>query len=355
MTNTPLPLLQFDEGYFERIWGGQKLREQFTKPIPADRPIGEAWLISDHGVHESVVAHGSLKGVSLRQLLRDDPVRVLGTRAALTVHGRFPLLLKILDAADYLSVQVHPDDVCAAALGEGDVGKTEMWHVLQADPGSELICGLAKTADPEQFRDAAADGSIEAYLRRFAVAAGASVYVPAGTVHAIGKGIVLAEIQQNSDLTYRLYDWGRLQSDGRPRELHLDKSVAATHFQSRHGGIAPVLSYQTGNTMRTVLAACQYFAAERVDVDETCELTTNNTSFHIVLAADADLEVACGADRVVLEKGRAVLVPGSQLGYRVCGSGRFLLYYVPDIPSDIVTPLRAAGHGEDAIAQLLGI
>nr|HPK00742.1 class I mannose-6-phosphate isomerase [Candidatus Hydrogenedentota bacterium] len=223
-------ILRFKERYYERVWGGQKLKALFGKPFPDNVPVGEAWLISDHPGDESVIDGGFWKGQTLQALLAADARALLGANARTTPAGRFPLLLKLLDAAESLSVQVHPDDACAERLGEPDVGKTEMWSVLQAEPGSELIYGLKPEVGREAFSNAVANGDIEPLLNRFPVQAGDSVFVSAGTVHAIGAGVVLAEIQQNSDLTYRIHDWGRLDSDGQPRTLHLEKALEAIHF-----------------------------------------------------------------------------------------------------------------------------
>ena len=187
MTLDTLGLLRFQEGFFERVWGGSKLRSLYGKDT-ADTPIGESWVISDHSSHESVVSEGRYAGQTLRQLLEADETAILGSRPSLTIHGRFPLLLKILDAADVLSVQVHPDDDAANRLGEPDVGKTEMWHVLQADPGSELICGLEASVTASSLAGAIEDGSIETQMTRFPAAEGTSLFVPAGTVHAICGG-----------------------------------------------------------------------------------------------------------------------------------------------------------------------
>ncbi|MBM3290832.1 MAG: mannose-6-phosphate isomerase, partial [Candidatus Hydrogenedentes bacterium] len=260
-------ILRFHEQYFERIWGGQRLRTLYGKPIPPDKPIGEAWLISDHPSAVSVVADGPHAGRTLHDLIEEDAEALLGPGVKLTPHGRFPLLLKLLDSTDVLSVQVHPDDATAAALGEPDVGKTEMWHVLHADPGAELICGLRPGTTPDQMRAAIASGTLERHLVRFTVKPGDSVYVPAGTVHAIGKGIVLAEIQQNSDLTYRLYDWSRVDASGKARELHVEKGLRATRF-------FPADCVENTNNSHihnvesdwTHLASGQYFSAHKLDL-----------------------------------------------------------------------------------------
>jgi len=347
-------LLRFKEGYFDRIWGGSKLREVLGLDTPPGKVVGEAWLVSDHAHHESVVSEGRLEGKSLRELLGQAPRAILGSRARLTIHGRFPLLLKLLDSAQPLSVQVHPDDDDAKRLGEPDVGKTEMWHVFHAEPGSELICGLHSGVKKETFAQAVEDGSIENLMMRFEVAAGTSAFVAAGMVHAIGSGILLAEIQQNSDLTYRIYDWGRLQPDGTPRELHIGKALEVIHFGSVHGGPVRPLSYSAQGASCSVLAACRYFAAELVYLTDTFERDTRGESFHILLAKSGELAVADNAGELPLRPGQAVLVSGHAHRFTLTGRGECLDYYVPDLERDIITPLRDAGHLPDAIVRLGG-
>ena len=349
-----LDLLRFDPGLSERIWGGTKLRDRFGLPTPDEQVIGEAWLVADHAQHESVVSEGPLAGQTLRDIMERHAPALLGPRAKPTVHGRFPLLLKLLDSSQPLSVQVHPDDADAQRMGEPDVGKTEMWHVLHADPGGELICGLQRDVRAETLARAVRDGSVETLMTRFGVEAGTSVFVPAGTVHAVGAGIVLAEIQQNSDLTYRLYDWGRLQPDGTPRELHVDKALEVIHFGSPHAGPARALAYDAQGATRQVLAACRYFAAERVEMSGAMDRPTRGESFHIVLAVAGRLAVEAGAMSPPLRPGQAVLVAAEQTVFRVEGEGTWLDYYVPDLERDIQAPLRQAGHAPEAIARLGG-
>ncbi len=352
MTNSCADLLCFEERYFERIWGGDKLRRLYGKPAPENASIGEAWLVADHRECESRVSGGPCAGRTLRELLEEDAASVLGARAKLTVHGRFPLLLKLLDAQDVLSVQVHPDDDCATRLDEPDVGKTEMWHVLQADPGSELIVGLDPNVGATDFEPLVSDGkALEDKMRRHPVESGDSVFVPAGTVHAIGAGIVLAEIQQNSDLTYRLYDWGRVQADGPPRTLHLYKAREAIHFGSEHRGKTAPLTIG-GDAPRTLLAACAYFAAEAIRVDGRWRRDTRGDSFHILLVKEGEIRVEAGAEQTQLAAGECVLVPGRVTHFAIEGRGAVLDYYVPDLREDIVAPLRQAGYSE---ADLKGI
>ncbi len=351
MTNS-LGILHFSEHYVERIWGGRRLQSAYGKPLPPRIPIGEAWLISDHPSAVSVVDEGPHAGRSLHELMVSAPDSLLGSAASPTIHGRFPLLLKLLDSSDYLSVQVHPDDACAQRLGEPDVGKTEMWHVLKSEQGGQLFCGLDPSATPESLAEAMRSGTLESLLPRFAVQPGDSVFVPAGTIHAIGPGLVLAEIQQNSDLTYRLHDWGRVQADGTPRTLHVDKSVEATHFGERHPGKAEPLAIDDAHASRSILAACRYFAAERIDLNGAFSRQTRRASFHIVLSLAGALTVECDGSSRDLVPAEAVLIPASVSAYGIRGRGACLDYYVPEFEKDIAVPLRASGTDEVPVLSM---
>ena len=321
MSSNPFGILRFHEQYFERIWGGQRLRTLFNKPIPNDKPIGEAWLISDHSSAVSVAREGTHAGRTLHDLIVEDADALLGSRAKLTPHGRFPLLLKLLDSTDVLSVQVHPDDETAAALGEPDVGKTEMWHILHADPGAELFCGLAPGTTPSAMKSAIEHGTLEQYLSRFTVTPGESVFVAAGTVHAIGAGIVLAEIQQNSDLTYRLYDWNRIDASGKARELHIDKGLRATKFDGQ-----PALKKKdSSRDGLNELATSQYFSAQRIDGSSPCDYSSNGR-FSIVLAIGEQTTVEADTEQVVLHCGECCLVPACVSDFTVRDGGPTLIY-----------------------------
>jgi len=347
-------LLRFEEAYFERLWGGSRLAALYGKPLPERAPIGEAWMVSDHAACESVVSLGPFAGQSLRKLIETAPAAILGARPQLTRFGRFPLLLKLIDAEDVLSVQVHPDDATAARLNEPDVGKTEMWHVLDAAPGSPIFCGLHSGTTHERFAAAIADGTVQDLLTRFDARADMTVFVAAGTVHAIGAGIVLAEIQQNSDLTYRCHDWGRVDSNGCPRTLHIEKSIEAARFDPWRDGPAQTLTYTRDNATIEVLGACHYFAGEAVAVNGAYHRVTGGESFHILLVKAGALLVRAGADEAAIRPGEAVLIPGCRERFDIEGDGIVLDYYVPDLGRDIVAPLRDAGYDRDAILCLGG-
>lgn len=347
-------LLVFDEGYVPRMWGGTRLHDVFGKTMPSEKPIGEAWLIADHAQHESVVSEGPFAGRTLRELLVENPQPILGSRARLTVHGRFPLLLKLLDAGQELSVQVHPDDAAAARLNEPDVGKTEMWYILEGRPESVIYCGLPPDVDAAQFESARRIGRLADLLTRIEARPDTAVFVPAGTVHAIGGGCLLAEIQQNSDLTYRIDDWGRVQPDGTPRELHLEKAMQVIRFGSRHAGASHPLAYEQPGARITMLAACRFFAAEHVAVSGGTTLGVRGESFQLCLGLDGKLTMVAGADERALNPGEAILITGETTAVEVRGQGSFLRYYVPDLKKDVFRPLTRAGHSAEAIVALGG-
>lgn len=349
-----MTLLAFEEMYVERMWGGEKFRTLYGKATPAGVPIGEAWMVADHMQHVSVVADGPDAGRTLREMLAEDAGRILGTRPQLTIHGRFPLLLKLLDAGDKLSIQVHPDDRDARRLNEPDVGKTEMWYVLHGEKDCELYCGMSRDVTRKSFAGAIVSGTVADLLTRIPAQEGTVVFVPAGTVHAIGGGCVLAEIQQSSNLTYRIDDWGRVQPNGSPRELHLDRALEVTHFGSRHNGAAKPLSYGSGVADVSVLTACEYFAAESVGVSGSYNCVSRGETFSLLLGISGTVAVRAGDDERVLNPACALMVPGSTAEFSVEGEGSFLRFSVPDLGRDIVHPLLEAGHSREAITALGG-
>lgn len=349
-----MTLLAFEEAYVERIWGGEKLRTLYGKATPTGVLVGEAWMVADHMQHVSIVADGPEAGRTLHEMLEEDAGRILGSRAHLTIHGRFPLLLKLLDAGDKLSIQVHPDDRDARRLKEPDVGKTEMWYVLHGDEDSELYCGMSHDVTRKSLMGAIESGTVADLLRCIPAREGTAVFLPAGTVHFIGGGCVLAEIQQNSDIVYRIDDWGRVQADGSPRELHVDRALEVTHFGSRHDGAAKPLCYRAGGANVSVLAACNYFAGESVAVSGSYICDSRGETFSLLLGTSGSVAVRAGDDERGLDPACAFMVPGSTAKFTVEGEGSFLRFWVPDLDRDIVQPLLEAGHSREAIVALGG-
>ncbi len=322
-----LGILRFQEQYFERIWGGQRLNTLYGKPIPLDRPIGEAWLVSDHPSAPSVVVEGPHTGKTLHDLVVEDPVGLLGSRSFLTPDGRFPLLLKILDPSDVLSVQVRPDDAMALALHEPDVGKTEMWYVLHADPGAELICGVKSGITKDQMRDAINSGTLEDQLISRTVLPGDSVFVEAGTVHAIGKGIVLAEIQQNSDITYRRYDWNRVDAAGNSRTLHIEKGLTATNltaepvWKSKNDASGSLLNLTNSYS----IVESRYFNTSRIALTDST-IVHKKGHFLIILLVSGSIFVSSETEKTPLRQGECLLLPACCENITLLGTGEVLLY-----------------------------
>lgn len=267
------------------IWGGHRLRTLLGKPTGPDA-AAESWEVCDHGPQQSVVRFGPLAGTTLHELLRSRPAELLGpgnlpVRASLgpeDPRGRFPLLVKFLDAARTLSVQVHPNDRQAAALDPPDLGKTEAWVVLAANPGSLIYAGLRPGTDRRTLAAAVARGRCEEHLHRFEPAVGDCVFLPAGTVHALGSGLLVAEVQQASNTTFRLFDWNRLGADGRPRPLHVEQALAVIDYD--RGPVGPQQPRPTDREGVARLVECDKFLLDRwqlssprqIGGDERCHL-----------------------------------------------------------------------------------
>nr|WP_309697553.1 type I phosphomannose isomerase catalytic subunit [Armatimonas sp.] len=238
MNTTALYPLRFMPIYQYRLWGGRRLANLLSTPLPADIPIGEAWLLSDREDHVSVVADGSRKGQTIRQLLEESPERMLGKWA--DSFERFPLLLKFLDAREMLSVQVHPSDSQTNYLPAGEQGKTEAWVVLKAGVGSRIYAGLKPGTTSDTLRQALTNRVLEDQLASFIPQSGDCVFLPAGTVHALGNDTVVFEVQENSDITFRLYDWDRVDhKTGQPRALQVEEALACIDFTQ--GSVVPVV------------------------------------------------------------------------------------------------------------------
>ena len=223
------PLI-FEPIFKERIWGGRRLEELYGKRLPQNAPIGESWEISDRPGDVSVIANGPLKGKTLHWLVENHAEELFGQqRARSDAPYPFPLLVKILDAEEKLSLQVHPPAKLAAVLG-GEP-KTEMWYIAHAEPGAELYVGLKRGVTPAEFERKIKDGSVADCFHRVTVKSGDAMFLPSGRVHAIGAGLVIFEVQQNSDTTYRVFDWNRVDKSGKPRDLHVKESLASIDFQ----------------------------------------------------------------------------------------------------------------------------
>jgi len=222
--NLPTPLT-FEPIFMERVWGGRRLESEFGKKLPSQRPIGESWEIVDRPEAQSIVRDGLLRGKTLHELWTQYRDEIFGEAPD---SSRFPLLLKLLDAHDKLSLQVHPPEKLADRLG-GEP-KTEFWYIAAADAGAELYLGFRESITRDQFEKALRDGTAADYVHTVRVSTGDSVFLPAGRCHAVGAGILLIEVQQNSDTTYRVFDWNRVDDKGKQRQLHVDQALQCIDF-----------------------------------------------------------------------------------------------------------------------------
>lgn len=252
----PLPPLKFDPIIKPLPWGGRKLESLFAKPLPPAQPCGESWEVVDLAHDQSTVVGGPWAGAPLAALVRDHGEALLGEAGLL--QGRFPLLFKFIDAADTLSVQVHPDAATAARLGGGARPKTEAWAILDAEPGAVLYLGLREGVGRDELAAALDQGTVAELLQPVEVQPGEFYFLPSGALHAIGAGIVLAEIQQSSDTTYRVFDWNRVGLDGKPRQLHVEQALASIHFDLR-GRIRAAAPRSGRPGVR-----CEHFSFERI-------------------------------------------------------------------------------------------
>ncbi len=259
--------LKFKPVFKDYIWGGRNL-EKLGRKIPAEGVTAESWEIAGHPDGTTLVANGALAGKPLTALVDEYGVDLVGHQNAWALErGKFPLLIKLLDANRPLSVQVHPSDAYALAHEGNELGKAEMWVILEAAPNAEVIIGVKKGTTPENFRQAIQDGVLEKYLHRIRVKTGDYIDVPAGTLHAIMDGVLIAEIQQNSNTTYRVYDWNRLGADEKPRPLHVDKAMDVIDFEQVEPTLrAPQLVADENGVRRSVLVSNPYFTTERVEI-----------------------------------------------------------------------------------------
>jgi len=257
VSETTLYPLRLKPIFQYRLWGGRRLSNLLSAPLP-DGPVGEAWILSDRDDHPSHVANGPLKGQTLGEVMEQSQEQLMGR--LMLRFKRFPLLLKFLDVSEMLSVQVHPSDEHPELIPAGESSKTEAWVVLEAQKGSQIYAGLQPGTTRADLRHALATGTIARHLASVDPKAGDAIFIPAGTVHTLGDNVVVFEVQQNSDVTFRLYDWGHIDSKtGQPRPLQVDKAFASIDFDGRTGGLVKPVVEATTPVLRERLFDCGYF------------------------------------------------------------------------------------------------
>lgn len=311
--------MKLSPAYVAYPWGGENLGPLYGRALPGDH-MGESWELSAEGKGISTVANGPFVGQTLQQLWQAYPEQLAGASQP-GAGDAFPLLIKLIDAADDLSVQVHPDDAYAAAheRDRGGRGKTEMWVVLRAEPGARMVLGLKPGVDRARLAAALEDGAVEDCLYSAPVQAGEAYFIPAGLVHAIGRGIVVYEVQQNCDITYRLFDYNRPGLDGKPRPLHIAQSLDAAHYD-----LPPARPAQGERTRREgalieQLSRNPYFELSRITLDGEADLETEGR-----LCALTVTQGVVRVGEVEARPGDTVLLPGALPGVRLSGQGALL-------------------------------
>jgi mannose-6-phosphate isomerase len=286
----------------ERIWGGQKLRE-FGKDIPAGKKIGESWELADLPDDKSLIANGELAGQTLSSAIKKYPKEITGDE---NFTGPFPLLIKFLDAQDILSVQVHPDKQTCKRLGKGEP-KTECWYIMSTEPGAVIYKGLKKGIDKGTFARAIKKGNVAQLLAKVAVEAGECHFLPAGTAHSIGAGLLIAEIQTPSDTTYRVFDFNRLDDTGKPRELHIEEALESIHFDSAED--------EPSVTTIGRLVDCEYFKIDKGHEAEECELLLSAGQMRIlIILTGGGKSLDADNNSVEFKAGDTLLIPAAYEG-----------------------------------------
>jgi mannose-6-phosphate isomerase len=299
--------LKFIPIFKERVWGARNLERLYHKQLPPSVPIGESWEISDRPGDASVIENGPLAGHDLRWLMERHSSELLGKATAL--NGRFPLLIKILDAQETLSLQVHPPVTKADEL-KGEP-KTEMWFITEAQPGAALFVGLRRGVNRAEFRRRISDGTVAECFHRHNVKSGDAMFLPSGRVHAIGSGNVIFEIQQNSDTTYRVFDWNRVGLDGKPRELHIEQSLASIDFDDFEPELQTRKVEQHGGAMVRPVSKCPLFSVEQINLAAGRSTGLAQDIMHILGVISGEICVNSATEELLLQAGQFTLVPAS--------------------------------------------
>lgn len=306
-----MDILKLQPVFKDYIWGGTRLRDEYGFESPLEK-LAEGWMLSCHKDGENTVLNGEYKGKTLSEVIKDNP-EFLGENGKKFEY--FPILIKLIDAKNDLSVQVHPDNEYALRV-EKEYGKTECWYILDCDEGAELIYGFNKKISSEEFKKKIADNTFLDTVNKVKVKKGDLFFIEAGTLHAIGKGILLAEIQQNSNTTYRVYDYGRLGADGKPRELHIDKAIDVTKCAPPERGTKPEGKLKSfDGYSEQLLTKCELFSVEKLCVSRDYIGSADDKSFVSLLVTEGNGQI----DGTDIKKGDSLFVPANYGKYKITG------------------------------------
>lgn len=322
MENQLYPLV-FNPILQDRIWGGTKLKTELGKENLPTETTGESWELSAVEGHVSIVKNGTLAGKPLTELLEKYPVEILGTKVHEQFGAQFPLLFKFLDAKEDLSIQVHPNDELAKKR-HNSFGKTEMWYVMQADEGSRIIVGFKDKSSPEQYLEHLQNKNLIEILNEVEAKKGDVFFLETGTIHAIGAGIMIAEIQQTSDITYRIYDWDRVDANGKSRELHVEEALDAMNYNTTDTQKLYNKDVNKSNTM----VDCPYFTTNYLPLDGSVQVEKSGDSFTVYICTEGEFAVERNNETYSFKKGDTVLLPAGLKTYRLNGKATLLEIYI---------------------------
>jgi mannose-6-phosphate isomerase len=314
--------LQFEPILKDRIWGGEKLKTVLNKPITS-KITGESWELSTVEGDVSVVANGSLKGKALTAIIEELPNEILGAKVYERFGKQFPLLFKYLDAREDLSIQVHPNDELAKKR-HSSLGKTEMWYVMQADTDARIIVGFKEDSSKEEYLENLNNNSLVSILDDVKVKSGDVFFLETGTVHAIGAGLVVAEIQQTSDITYRLYDFDRVDAQGNKRELHVDLALDAINYNK----VDTYKKYDKKPNESNVVVDCSYFTTNFIPLDGQVEVSKNGETFTVYMCIEGAFEIEYNGNKSTYIKGDTVLIPAAMNEFILNGKASILEIYI---------------------------
>jgi mannose-6-phosphate isomerase len=314
--------LQFQPIFKERIWGGTKLKTHLNKPISS--PItGESWELSTVEGDVSVIANGDFTGKSLTEIIDEFPNEILGTKIYQNFGKQFPLLFKYLDAREDLSIQVHPNDQLAKER-HNSFGKTEMWYVMQADENSNLIVGFKKDSNAKEYVENLENKTLLSILDTVEVQVGDVFFLETGTVHAIGAGLLIAEIQQTSDITYRLYDFDRVDANGNTRELHIDLALEAINYNK----IEAQKNYSKEANTSNAMVDCKYFTTNFIPLDGSMFIEKGGTTFTVYMCTEGKFSIRFDEITYDYKKGDTILLPAAILNHEIKGKASLLEIFI---------------------------
>ncbi|MBG6109759.1 mannose-6-phosphate isomerase [Flavobacterium sp. CG_9.10] len=320
--NSKIYPLQFEPILKERIWGGEKLKTVLNKPITS-KITGESWELSTVDGDVSVIANGELKGKSLTEIIDESPNEILGSEVYNRFGKQFPLLFKYLDAREDLSIQVHPNDELAKKR-HNSFGKTEMWYVMQAETDARIIVGFKEKSNPAEYLENVKNNSLLHILDDVKVKSGDVFFLEAGTVHAIGAGLLVAEIQQTSDVTYRLYDFDRVDANGKTRELHVDLALEAINFNK----VDTYKRYTEEINQSNSVVDCPYFTTNFIPLDGKITVSKTEETFTVYMCVEGTFEIEYNESKFHYKKGDTVLLPAAMNSFIVNGKASILEIYI---------------------------